>query len=147
MFVPVPCCFDLRWPWAATAWGCSWVPRQILRLSHGGESTRSQLLEQWSVTRVLALWLCRKEFPQRQKVMKQVKCLLGGNNGTVYVARHTDGLRDIVVESHPPVVWITFMKHSSGNESPITLHWGSPSTSWFILLLKLCTIVWSLWAW
>ena len=35
-------------------------------------------LDQWSVTRALAIWLCRKEFPQRWKVVKQVKYLLGG---------------------------------------------------------------------
>ena len=35
-------------------------------------------LDQWSVTRALALWLWRKEFPQRWKVVKQVKYLLGG---------------------------------------------------------------------
>ena len=28
--------------------------------------------------KALALWLCRKEFPQRQKVVKQVNSLLGG---------------------------------------------------------------------
>ena len=27
--------------------------------------------------KALASWLCRKELPQRQKVVKQVKCLLG----------------------------------------------------------------------
>ena len=34
-------------------------------LAHSGKSTRSQPSDQWSVTRALALWLCRKEFPQR----------------------------------------------------------------------------------
>ena len=32
------------------------------------------------MTRALALWLCRKEFPQRWKVVKQVKYLLRGEN-------------------------------------------------------------------
>ena len=26
----------------------------------------------------LALWLCKEDFPQRRKVVKQAKCLLGG---------------------------------------------------------------------
>ena len=34
-------------------------------------------LQQWSATRALTLWLCRKEFPQRQRVMKQVKFIRG----------------------------------------------------------------------
>ena len=32
-------------------------------LAQNGKSTRSQPSDQWSVTRALALWLCRKEFP------------------------------------------------------------------------------------
>ena len=48
------------------------------RLSHGRESTRPWPLDQWSATRALALLLCRKEYPQRQKVVKQVKRVLGG---------------------------------------------------------------------
>ena len=47
-------------------------------LDCSGESTRSQPLDQCSVTRALALWLCRKEFPQRRKVVKQGKYLSRG---------------------------------------------------------------------
>ena len=72
------CCPDLGWPWPTTAWSGAWVPSQRLRSDHGGESSRSSPLDQWSVTRALTLWLCRKEFPQRQKVVKQVKYSFGG---------------------------------------------------------------------
>ena len=52
------------------------------------------------------LQLCRKEFPQRQKIVKQVKCLLGGN--IICVDRQTGRLR----ESHALVIaWITYMGH------------------------------------
>ena len=68
---------DLRWPQPAMAWSRAWVPSQRLGLAHSGESTRSYPLDHWSVTRTLALWLSRKEFPQRWKVVKQVKYLLG----------------------------------------------------------------------
>ena len=46
-------------------------------LGCGGESPRSQPVDQWSMTRALALPLCRKKFPQRWEVVKQVKYLLG----------------------------------------------------------------------
>ena len=42
----------------------------------GGKSTKSWPLHQRSVTRALALRLCRKEFPQRQKAVKPMKYLL-----------------------------------------------------------------------
>ena len=44
-----------------------------------------------------ALRLCRKKFPPRQKVVKHVKCLLGGK--VVRVDRHPGGLRER--ESYP----------------------------------------------
>ena len=40
------------------------------------------------------LQLCRKEFPQRGKVVKQVKCLLGEKKSTVHVDRHMGRLRE-----------------------------------------------------
>ena len=64
--------YDLGWPRPAVAG----VPSRRLRLGCVGESTKSLSLDQWSVTRALALQLCRKEFLQRWKVVKQVKCLL-----------------------------------------------------------------------
>ena len=41
-------------------------------------------LQQWSATRALTLWLCRKEFPQRQRVMKQVKFIRGQRASILY---------------------------------------------------------------
>ena len=66
--------YDLGWPRPAVAG----IPSQWLRPGCVSESTKSQSLDQWSVTRALALRLCRKEFPQRWKVVEQVKCLLRG---------------------------------------------------------------------
>ena len=40
------------------------------------------------------LQLCGKEFPQWQKVVNQVKCLLGGKKSTVCVDRHKGMLRE-----------------------------------------------------
>ena len=54
-----------------------------------------------SVTRALSLRFCRKGFPQRWKVVKQVKYLLGGKNSTVHVDRHKGRLREGVPESCP----------------------------------------------
>ena len=53
------------WSWVTSACnGLEWcLSSQRLKLSGGGERTRSQPLDQWSVTRALALWFCRKEFP------------------------------------------------------------------------------------
>ena len=57
--------------------------------------------------KALVLWLCGKELPQRQKVVKQVKCLLGGRSVV-----HVDGCRQTHGESHSLVVFkITYMGH------------------------------------
>ena len=65
------------WSWVASA--CSgWDSQPVTEAGLRRWSTKSQSLDQWSVTRALALRLCRKEFPQRWKVVKQVKCLLRG---------------------------------------------------------------------
>ena len=53
------------------------VPGQRLRSGRGGDSTKSQPLDQWSVTRTWPYGFAEKEFPQRWKVVKQVKCSLG----------------------------------------------------------------------
>ena len=63
-------------------------------LGGGGESVRSEPLDQWSVTRALALRLCRKEFLQRQEVVKQVMCLLREKKSTARVDRHTGKLKE-----------------------------------------------------
>ena len=59
---------DLRWPQPEAAWSRASVPSQRLRLGSGRKSVESEPLED------LALWRCRKEFPQRQKVVKQSVC-------------------------------------------------------------------------
>ena len=46
--------------------------------------------------KALSLWLCRKEFPQRQQVGN--KCLLVGKS-IVSIERHMGGLRERVVPS------------------------------------------------
>ena len=51
-------------------------------------------LDQWPVTRPWPYGFAEKEFPQRQKVVKQVKYLLGGKKSTVHVDRHTGRLRE-----------------------------------------------------
>ena len=56
------------------------------RCCREGDKVKTQGACQWWVTRALALRVCRKEFPQRQKVVKQVKCFLGGKS-TVHVYR------------------------------------------------------------
>ena len=59
---------DLRWPQPEAAWSRTSVPSQRLRLDSGRRSVESEPLED------SALWRCRKEFPQRQKVVKQSVC-------------------------------------------------------------------------
>ena len=65
------------------------------------------------MSRALTLWLCRKELPQRQKVVKQVKYLLGVKR-VHYLWIDTGRLRGRVPELLSRafvVVWITFMGH------------------------------------
>ena len=72
VFVP-----DLGWPQLVVAWSRILVPGQRLRPVIDGEGAESQPLDQWSVTRP---WLFGSaEFTRKWKVVKQVKCLLGGN--------------------------------------------------------------------
>ena len=84
---------DLEWPRPAMAQRGAWVPNQKLKPGRNGKSTRSQPLDQWSVTRALTLQLCRKEFPQRQKTVKQVKYLLRGKDYNMCGYRHSGRLR------------------------------------------------------
>ena len=68
------------WSWVAsavTAWSRVSVPHQ--RLSLGCSSECGILTLRWEASdKALALQLCRNEFPQRQKIVKQVKYLLRG---------------------------------------------------------------------
>ena len=77
----------MEWPWSVCVrvhvhtllgksvvearWGLSSQPEtgQVVMV----RAPDAHLLDHWSVTRALALGLCRKEFPQRWKVVKQVK--------------------------------------------------------------------------
>ena len=88
------CGTDLQWPRPSVAWSGAWVPSWRLRLGHGNESTRSQPLDPVVSDKGPGLQLCRKEFPQRGKVVKQVKCLLGEKKSTVHVDRHMGRLRE-----------------------------------------------------
>ena len=78
-FNPNWSCFyqlDLGWPQPSVTWSRTLTPGQRLRSGHKEESTDSYPVDQWSVTRAPAFLLCRKEFPQRWKVVRQVKCSL-----------------------------------------------------------------------
>ena len=68
-----------------------------MRLSLGGEGTDLATIPVVSDI-ALALWLCGKEFPQRQKVVQQI--LIRKKKSTVLIDRHTGCLR----ESHTLVV-------------------------------------------
>ena len=57
----------------------------------------------------LALQLCSKEFPQRHKVVKQVKCLFRGKEYSTCGETHRWAQR--VLESHPCGTYITFVEH------------------------------------
>ena len=59
------------------------------------------------MTRALALQLCRKEFPQRQEVVKEVKYLLREKKCIAHVDRYTGRLR----ERAAPLVFVTYMGH------------------------------------
>ena len=54
-----------------------WFPWQRVRSGCGYENTESYPLGQWSVKSPWSFAFAEKEFPQRQKVVKQVKYLLG----------------------------------------------------------------------
>lgn len=59
-------------PWPATLGSGAWVPSQRLRLGHCGESTRSQPPSPVVSDKGVGPLALQKEFPQRQKAVKQV---------------------------------------------------------------------------
>ena len=75
-----------------------WFPWQRLRSGCGYENTESYPLDQWSVKSPWSFVFAEKEFPQRQKVVKQVKYLLGEKKSTVHGGRHTGNLRGRAAE-------------------------------------------------
>ena len=93
-------------------------------LAHSGKSTRSQPSDQWSVTRALALWLCRKEFPQRWKVVKQVMCLLRGKRVQyMWIGTRVDSER----ENHrvAPLWQVKSLTWGISSRFPLGFHGGS----------------------
>ena len=55
------------------------IVRSILCIWDSKEWEATRVVDQWSVTKALALRLCRKEFPQKME-SSETKCLLGGKN-------------------------------------------------------------------
>ena len=86
---------DLWWPPPAKAWSRAWIPNQ--RLGWFVEVRAPGPSIWWSVTKALALRLCRKEFPQRQKVVKQVRYLLGGKEYNKYGETHGQTQRGVPI--------------------------------------------------
>ena len=84
---------DHRWPQAAVAWSGAWITSQrlgwieVVKASDPSCKTSGQCQ---------GPQLCIKEFPQRWKVVKQIKYLLKGKKSTIPVDRHTGRLRERV---------------------------------------------------
>ena len=79
----------------------------------------------------LALRLCGKELPQKRKVEKQGKCLLGEEKSTVRVDRHTRGLRERVA----PSWWLESLLWGISSGFPLASHLALPaSVSVFVYL-------------
>ena len=95
------------------AWSGAWVPSQRLRPGHSSESTKLWPRDQWAVTRALALLLCRKEPPQRWKVVKQGMCLFGGKTvHCMWIDTQMDSERGL--SSMLVATWTTSMGDVSG---------------------------------
>ena len=62
------------------------------------------------MTRALALPLCRKKFPQRWEVVKQVKYLLGQKVQHMWIDILADSEGESLSCAHM-AVWITYMEH------------------------------------
>ena len=100
--------------WSPVAPACSSVEQGLGSQAEAGpirsaETTRSQPLDQWSVTRALALQLCWKEFPPRRKAVKQVKWLLGREYSVC--GQTQGGLGRRGPELHPRGSFNRFMGH------------------------------------
>ena len=113
------CGLDLGWPQPAAAWSTVSVPGQWLRSGPGSESTKSQPPDQRSATRPWPYSFAEKEFPQRRKVVKRVKYLLGGKK-EYSTCGETHGWTQRVVPS-----WITFMGHFCW---PLANHFDLPDS-------------------
>ena len=91
------------WQHPGGRWGCRMHQAEALwsRCCREGDKVKTQGACQGSVTRALALRVCRKEFPQRQKVVNQVQCFLGGKIVQYLSIRHMGRFRGRVPELRP----------------------------------------------
>ena len=97
---------DLGWPLLAAAWDGASVPWPEIKVRT--RQSGYQILATRLVVsdKALIFWLCRKEFPQRWKVVKQE--FIRTKKSIAHVGRPTGGLR----ESRTLIVaWITFLGH------------------------------------
>ena len=83
---------DHRWPQAAVAWSGAWITSQRLGWI---EVVKAPDPSYKSSGQCQGPQLCIKEFPQRWKVVKQIKYLLKGKKSTIPVDRHTGRLREL----------------------------------------------------
>ena len=88
--------------WSQVAHTCNGLEWGLeIGLGHDSGSTRSWSLDQGSVTRALALQLCRKKFPQRWNIMKQIKYLSRGKRVQyVWIETRTDSERATELQPH-----------------------------------------------
>ena len=86
------------------------IVHSILCIWDSKEWEATRVVDQWSVTKALALRLCRKEFPQKME-SSETKCLLGGNRvQSMWIDIWADS------EGKPlscslMAIWIAFMGH------------------------------------
>ena len=103
--------YDLRWPQpAVTCRGASVLQPET---EAGSQQWEHQILATWPAVsdKALVLWFWGKEFPQRQKVMKQVKYLLGGKRVPyVWIDTRADSEWESLNLALVAVL-ITFMRH------------------------------------
>ena len=88
---------DLGWPQPVLVWSRAWVPSQTEARSWWW---KRQILSTWSMVsdKSPGLRLCRKEFPQRRKAVKQS---IKRKKNTVCVDRHVGRFRGRVPELRP----------------------------------------------
>ena len=96
----------LRLPWLGSRVS---VPSQKLRSGPGGESAKSEPLDQWPVTRPGPLRFVEKNPTKMEISETQVKRLLGGREYSTCGQTHRWAQR--VLESHPCGTYITFVEH------------------------------------
>lgn len=101
---------DLRWPQPAMTWSGAWVPSWGLKLGSGGWKYQIVATRPVVSDKRPGLQLRRTEFPQRKRVVRQVK-YLRWEKSTVCVDRPMGRLRERDSESPshaPKAVWIIY---------------------------------------